>query len=94
MTGQEMEVEKTVVGSCLCARDRQAFSLAIARAQGRPDNRLFHFSFLSCHVPLHHGNLHARHVPETVEPLNPLIPIPYPFSHPHPNNTGSDNIRH
>jgi hypothetical protein len=26
-------VEKTVVGSSLCARDRQAFSLAIARTQ-------------------------------------------------------------
>ncbi|MDR2164811.1 MAG: hypothetical protein LBO79_04105, partial [Zoogloeaceae bacterium] len=44
-----------VVRCALCARDRQAFSLAIARTQGRPDNRLFHFPFLSCHVPLHHA---------------------------------------
>jgi hypothetical protein len=38
MTGQEREVEKTVVGSSLCARDRQAESLAIARAQRTTHN--------------------------------------------------------
>jgi small subunit ribosomal protein S21 len=57
-------------------------------------NASFHFQPLPCPVTLHHGNLHARHVPENPKSLNPLITLPYPSSHPHPNNTGSDNIRH
>jgi hypothetical protein len=53
-----------------------------SRAQGRPDNRLFHFPLLSCHVPLHHGNLHARHVPETIKTINALISLHSAFAPP------------